>query len=482
MVSASGALVSTADQYSFPYNWAPRQYQQPVWAHLLGGIRDGLAEGFKGIGPRAVCVWHRRAGKDAVALNFAATASQIRPGNYAHVLPSLRQGRKVVWEGKDREGQPMLTAFPRRLHARQPRDDEMTIWMRTPSETDRFRMMGLEPREGAGVTEGLAQWQVLGSDRYDALRGGNYFGVVFSEYAWQDPMAWQVVSPILAENGGWAMFISTANGMNHFYDMYESALQDDHWFCEKLTVDDTKRPDGSAVVSEEMLAQERKNMSPVMFDQEYRCSFAAGMEGALYAEQMADAVEDERIRDVPWEPSVDVWTWWDLGMGDATAIWFVQHVHQEIRVIDYLEDTGKGLTHYAKRLKEKKYCYGGHVMPHDIKVRELGTGKSRKEIAESLGLRPITVAPKLSIEDGVEAVRATIPRCYFDKTKCKRGLAALRQYRTEWQPEKNTFTQTPVHDWTSHPADAFRYGSLTLRRQKPMIRRPIKVRSKVLAA
>ena len=474
--------VQAEREFKIPYNWSARQYQQPVWDYLMSGIVKGMKEGFSGIGPRALCVWHRRAGKDAVAVNATAMASQMRPGNYAHVLPSLRQGRKVVWEGKDRSGNPMLNAFPRALHTRQPRDDEMTLWVRTPSEEERYRAVGLNPPPGATATPGTAQWQVLGSDRYDALRGGNYFGVVFSEYAWQDPMAWQVVSPILAENGGWALFISTPNGMNHFSEMYETAQMDPLWFCEKLTVKNTQRPSGLPVVSEEMLAQEQKSMSSVMFDQEYHCSFAAGMEGALYAEQMAYIADEGRIRNVPWEPSVDVWTWWDLGMADATAIWFVQHVHQELRVIDYLEDTGKGLTHYAKKLKELPYVYGGHIMPHDIKVREMGTGKSRKEIAESLGLRPITVSPKLSIEDGVEAVRATLPRCYFDKTKCKRGLDALRQYRTEWQPEKNTFTQTPVHDWTSHPADAFRYGALTLRRQKHRPMRPIKVRSKVLAA
>lgn len=466
--------------HHLPYNFQPRPYQQPVWDYMLRGIVKGMQTNFEGIGPRAVCVWHRRAGKDRLALNVAAMASQMRPGKYVHVLPTYRQARKTVWEGQTREGEPMLDAFPSGLHYRNPTQDDMTLWLRCPSEVDRYNEVGIEPPKGATTSAGTSIWQALGSENYDALRGGNTVGAVFSEYAWIDPKAWQIISPILAENGGWAMFISTPHGYNDLWDVLEDGQKDPAWFTEVLTVEDTTRHSGQPVLSEENLAQERRKLSEPVFQREYYCSFESGMEGAYYASLMREARETGKIRSVPREDALGVWTWWDIGIGDATAIWFVQHFHEEIRVIDYLEDSGKGLTHYAKLLKELPYAYEGHVMPHDIKVREFSTGTTRKQTAESLGLRPIIVAPKLSPEDGIDAARLTIPRCVFDAVKCKRGLDALRQHRAAYDDSKDVLSLRPVHDWTSHAADAFRYGALTCRRQQPRPRAPIPVRSRVL--
>lgn len=202
-------------------------------------------------------------------------------------------------------------------------------------------------------------------------------------------------------------------------------------------------------------------------------AFEAAVEGAYYAEQMAHAETDGRIGRVPWEPRVDVETWWDLGMDDDMAIWFVQRVASEIRLIDYYANSGEGLLHYAKELRAKPYNYGRHVGPHDIEVRELGTGKSRKETAEEMGLRPFEVAPKLEVQDGIEAVRNLIPRCWFDAEKCADGIRALKNYRKDWDEHRGVWLPRPRHDWASHASDAFRTGAVS--------REPLKNQPKKLA-
>lgn len=189
-------------------------------------------------------------------------------------------------------------------------------------------------------------------------------------------------------------------------------------------------------------------------------AFEASLEGAYYSAQMAQAETEKRIGRVPYEPALTVETWWDLGMGDQTAIWFVQRFNREIRAIDYYANSGEGLAHYAKVLKERPYAYSRHIGPHDIAVRELGTGKSRKEVAEGLGLR-FEVAPKLDVNDGIEACRNILPRTWFDQEKCADGIKALKGYRKDWDEDLGLWAKKPRHDWASHPADAFRTGAVS---------------------
>lgn len=189
-------------------------------------------------------------------------------------------------------------------------------------------------------------------------------------------------------------------------------------------------------------------------------AFEASVEGAYYAEQIARAETDGRIGQVPYEPQLTVETWWDLGMDDDTAIWFVQKQGRTRRVIDYYANSGEGLPHYAKVLNERGYSYSRHIGPHDIKVRELGTGKSRLETAEGLGIRPLEVAPQLEIADGIEAARNLLARCWFDATKCADGLRALKNYRKDWDEDRGVWLPRPRHDWASHGADAFRTGAV----------------------
>lgn len=364
-------------------------------------------------------------------------AAMQRVGTYWHMLPTIAQGRKVIWDGITKDGRKVLDAWPEPLVAKR-RNDEMKLELVNGSV-----------------------WQVVGSDNYNSLVGSNPVGVVFSEYSLADPAAWDFIRPILAENGGWALFPYTPRGKNHGYSLYEMAKDNPEWHCSRLTVDDTRAIPLSVVQSER-----DAGMSEEMIQQEFYCSFEAPLFGSYYAPQMLKAEKDGRICNVPYDEHAKVETWWDLGIGDATAIWFVQRVGQEIHLIDYYENSGEALNHYVKVMAEKPYIYGDDVLPHDAAQREFQSGKSRIDALKGLGRRPI-LQKASKIEDGIEAVRAILSKCWFDKAKCARGIEALRQYRKEAAPEhlwraKNEpeYRDRPVHDWASHGADAFRVGAM----------------------
>ena len=354
-----------------------------------------------------------------------------RVGVYWHMLPTLAQGKKVVWNGITKDGRKVLDAWPEELIVSR-RNDDMSLTLKNGS-----------------------LWQVVGSDNYDSLVGANPVGVVFSEYSIADPAAWDFIRPILRENGGWALFIYTPRGKNHGYDRFRRAQKSDNWFAETLGVNDTD------VVTEDAIQEDRDDgMEEAMIQQEYYCSWDAPLVGAFYGKQMLDAEKEKRIREVRYDYLVPVETWWDLGIGDSTAIWFVQRVNQEIRLIDYYETNGEGLQHYAKLVKDKPYVYSHHIFPHDVAARELTSGKSREEVLRELGIS-VTIAPKLSVDDGIQAVRAALPNCWFDADKCERGIEALRQYHKVYDDKNHIWRVKPVHDWASHGADSFRYGVLS---------------------
>lgn len=386
-------------------------------------------------GLRGVAVWHRRTGKDLTAINMCCTSAVQRTGLYWHLLPTYNQGRKIVWNGFTRDGRKFVDYFPPGL-IKAKNDTDMRITMKTGSI-----------------------YQVVGTDDPDRLVGTNPIGCVFSEYSLQDPRAWDIIRPILAENGGWALFIYTARGRNHGYDMLQMAKKNPKWFAEVLTVNDTKRPDGTPVISSEAIQDERDAQMPEeLIQQEFYCSFDAPITGSYYGKQMMAALKDGRITKVPWEPRLKVSTVWDIGMGDATSIIFYQRYGLETRLIDYYENSGEGLAHYVARLRDGErsdYVYGAHWGPHDLAVRELGTGVSRLQTARKLGIK-FRLVKKHSISDGIDAVRNLLPQCYIDENKCARLVEALRQYRKEWDEINKCWSTHPLHDWTSHPADAMR--------------------------
>lgn len=398
-------------------------------------------------------MWHRRAGKDAVSINWCATACFRRVGLYWHVLPTYDQGRKIVWEGITYDGRKFLSAFPgfddpggKNSLVKRKRDDKMFLELINGSV-----------------------YQVVGTDDVDRLVGSNPVGVVFSEYSLHNPKAYDYLRPILAENGGWAVFIYTMRGKNHGYKLLNQAkklMQSNPkiWFCQDLTVDDTRREDGSPVITPEDIQAERDaGMDEELVLQEFYNSPNAGLVGSYYKKQVRAAYDDKRIGRVPWEPKLPVDTFWDLGIADAMSILYTQRIGNEIRCIDYDEDQGEGLDYYAKLLAEKPYSYGEHHAPHDIKVRELsGGGRSRFEIAASLGIR-FRILPKARVEEGINAARAVFPRLYLDEVKCERFIEGVTEYTKEWDDHKQIFKNKPKHDWTSHPADVLRYMAMGYR-------------------
>ncbi len=405
-------------EVTLPNDWRPRPYQRRLWNYLEAG------------GKRAVAVWHRRAGKDEVCLHWTACAAMQRIGNYWHMLPEASQARKAVWDAVNpHTGRRRIDeAFPPVIRAGQ-RDEDMRIRLVNGSS-----------------------WQIVGSDNFNSLVGAPPTGLVFSEFALTNPAAWDYLRPILAENRGWCVFMLTPRGRNHAWKLYELARSREDWFAELLTVEDTR------AIGTDIIADERASgMSEDMVAQEYYCSFDAALPGAYYGKLLQSAEAEGRIGRVPWAPDAITHTAWDLGIGDSTAIWFCQQVGKETRLIDYYESFGVGLDHYAKVLREKPYVYGEHLLPHDALVADLSTGRSRLQTLGALGINGRVLPREPNIEDGINAARNLLSRCWFDAEKCARGLEALRQYRCEYDVERKIYSARPRHDWTSHAADAFRY-------------------------
>lgn len=403
-----------------PNNWTPRDYQLPVFRALDSGIK------------RAITVWHRRAGKDVCAMHYTAKAAHSRVGIYWHVLPTQRQARKAVWEGIGKDGKRYIDhAFPLELRKR-TRDDDMMIEFHNGSI-----------------------WRCVGGDNFDALVGSNPVGVVFSEFAIMDPRGWRFTSPILAENGGWAWFISTPRGKNHFWTLYEANKDNPNWFVECKGLRETNAYP-LTIVDEERLA----GMPEALIEQEYFCSFESNNAGTVYGEELTKLRKAGKIGNVRYDARYPVETWWDIGVRDATAIIFVQHVNGEVRVIDFHQETGKGIEHFAGVLQSKGYRYSRHIGPHDLAAREWSAnGASRIDVAKNFGVN-FTIAPKVSIVDGIQAGRVMLSRASFDAVNCADLLVSMDYYHRKWDEERRTFSENPVHDWSSHACSAWMYGSL----------------------
>lgn len=450
---------AVAADIELPHNWTPRRYQGRLWNYLLGG------------GTRAIDIAHRRWGKDEVALHWTAMAAHDRVASYWHLLPQASQARKAIWDainphtGKRRIDE----AFPHELRKR-TREQDMFIEFKCGST-----------------------WQVLGSDNFNSLVGSPPAGIIMSEWALCNPAAWAYLKPILDENGGWAIFITTPRGKNHAHAMYQMAKANPKWFAEVSNVLKTGR--FSKVDLEEQRAEYRamygNDQGDAMFEQELMCSFEAAILGAYYGLEMADAQREGRIGSVPHDPSLPVFTAWDIGRTDDTSIWFFQVSWGEIRVIDHYKASGKDPKHFAEAIHGREiivtehgengkpikwhfgapipehahriaYHYGLHWLPHDAKPKTFASPRSGLEQLRDFDV-PARITPKLSVQDGILATRQTLAHCWFDEERCAFGLESLKNYRREWDDEAKIFTAQPLHDWTSHAADAFRYLSLVWR-------------------
>lgn len=414
-----------------PHKWAPRKYQFELWDYLYRG------------GKRAVAVWHRRAGKDEVALHWTALATQRRPATYWHLLPEASQARKAIWDavnphtGKRRIDE----VFPQEIRAK-TLEDVMMIKFKNGST-----------------------WQVLGSDNYDSLVGSPPAGVVYSEYSLADPVSWGYIKPILLENSGWSLFIYTSRGQNHGADMFNAASRSPDWFAQKLTADETNVFTAEQLVNElrESIDNYGETAGTAIFRQEYYCSFDAAVLGSVYGEWIERAENEGRIKANLFDKDLEVHTAWDLGYDDATAIIFYQIAPKnEIRIIDYYENNQADIEHYVDVLKDKGYDYAKAAnVPHDASFKTLqGGGRSIVMQAHALGLK-MKVIPASSQANQIAATRKILNTTWFDADKAKEVVKHLKMYSYKYDEKLKIFSKDPVHDQHSHACDAFEIIGLT---------------------
>jgi hypothetical protein len=407
-----------------PHNYTPRKYQM--------GVIIAREDGYK----RLCCIWHRRSGKDKTFINIMATEALQRVGSYFYFFPTYNQGRKILWDGMDRNGMPFQAHIPEEIRTA-TNHTEMKITLVNGSII-----------------------QVVGTDNVDSIVGTNPIGCVFSEYAVQDKVAWEYVRPILAENEGWAAFIFTPRGHNHGYDLYEMAKNNPAWFTEVLTVDDTEAIP-PAVIDEERKA----GMPEDLIRQEFYASFEASLPGAYFADEMRWIQDNGRIKELPDNKDILPSTCWDIGIDDSMSIWTFKNIAGEVHWLKYFEGSGKGLEYYVDQLRLKDDTYDTHYLPHDARGRSAQTGKSFEDYMKGLGIENVKVSPRPMIKEiAIEASRRLLKRSWFDINGCSKGIQGLREYRSAYDDERKVRGISPVHDWASHVADAYSTFALEVER------------------
>ncbi len=373
----------------------------------------------------ACLVAHRRAGKTVAAVNElikgAVTCSKPRP-QFAYIAPFLRQAKAVAWHYLKFYADPLIAKV-------NEADNQIEL-----------------------VTGGMVR--LYGADNADALRGMYFDGAFLDEFGDFKPSVWgNVIRPALSDRGGWAVFGGTPKGRNEFWQIREQARKNKDWFLLEL------RASESGILPRDELEDVKSQLTPDQFAQEYECDFAAALPGSYYGRELVSAERQGRISIVAADAAVPVHTAWDIGYRDDTAIWWYQVLRGEIHVIDFHASSGQSIPFYANLIQTKPYKYGRHWLPHDAKAKTLASGGKSviEQLASSLG-GPSTlgIVPNLDVQDGIQAVRLALPRCWFDEEKCSEGLEALRQYQREYDEDKKSFKERPRHDWTSHPSDAFR--------------------------
>ena len=430
----------------------------------------------------AALVLHRRAGKTTCLMNHHQRAAlddhwerqrllHLRPSltdselnelmcppggrHYGHILPLRTQAKLAVWD--------KLKYYARSIPGAVPNESELLIRYPTGHKV-----------------------QLFGADNPDSFRSAMFSGVSFDEYSQQPANIFgEVISKALGDHLGYAIFAGTIKGKDHLYKTHEATADDAGWFSLWQDVDVSLQTEDGITIQllEQAMADDRAQIAQGLmtqdeFDQEWYLSSDAAIQGAWFAKEMAAIKKDGRICTVPIDTALPVDTDWDLGIDDNMSIWFSQSPRSgEVRLVDYYENSGEGFPHYIGVLREKGYLYGQHHPPHDIAVRELGTGKSRKDVARGLGLRFEAPRPALDLADGINAARLLLGRCWFDAAKTARGVECLRNYRKKKNTSLGEFTGEPVHNWASHGADAFR--TLAVRHKLPPLPEPSNERQPV---
>lgn len=451
-------------QLSVPNKFTPRDYQLDLFRAMDG--TEGKPESKI---KRAFLIWHRRCGKDMACLAYMFKEMMERRGIYYYFFPTYSQGKKVLWEGKDKStGRRWMNMMP---------------GFDNPGGKDSL-VKRVNNQEMLMETVNGSLMRVIGTDNIDSVVGSNPVGCVFSEYSIQDPTAWEYMSPVLAENGGWAIFNGTPRGKNHFYRMDCVVSHSKHWYYSKLQTLYPDEPNYTGMISMDIINRERESgMDEDKIAQEYGCSYTAAAKGAYYHDLIERARSQGRVGEYPPEDSRWTETSWDIGIDDDAVIWFFQRSGSAIHVIDYYENRGKGLDHYVDVLNSRGYRYNKHHLPHDGGHRTFQTGKRTcdllREGLKRCGLTGyVNVTPKLPTQAGIDTVRHMFSRFKFNEGTTTVGLEKLGLYHRRYDEKKQTFLQQPVHDYTSHAADAFRvFAAGDNFNDEDSDRRPIKVKT-----
>ena len=376
-----------------------------------------------------VVIVHRRGGKTVFAINHlikaALTSTKPYP-RYAFISPYRLQGKSTAWD--------YMKQFSATIPGVKFNESELRV----------------------DFSINNSRIQILGGENSAAIRGQYFDGIVCDETQNLSPDLFDtILRPCLSDRKGFAIFIGTPMGRNWFYELHEKAKTSKDWFTKVFRASETK------IIAQDELDAAKQTMSPESYEQEFECSFQAGISGSYFGSIIEELEESGNIKNFDIDDSLDVETWWDLGMNDSTVITFAQRrTNGEIRIIDCYENSGEGLEHYINVIDNKPYTYSKHIAPHDIRVREIGTNKSRWETAKELGLE-FDIAPKLSVEDGIEQVRRMLPKCFFHKNNCNKLVEALKSYCKRWDEKNNCFRNKPLHNWASHFCDSVRYGAVT---------------------
>lgn len=427
-----------------PHNWQPRRYQFPAWDYLQRG------------GKHAELVWHRRAGKDELALHWAAVAAFTRVGNYWHCLPKATQARKALWEAVNPH------TGKRRIYEAFPPEIQASVGGINDAEM-RIRFVN-------GST-----WQVIGSDNFDTLVGSPPVGITFSEWPICNPAAWAYLRPIFAENNGWVLFNGTPRGKNHAFRTFHGAQKESSSFAQILRVHDT------GIFSKEQLDKERRELindygeeyGQSVYEQEYECSFEAANIGAILGRAIVKAESEGRISDdviydrdgAPIEISLDI------GRRDATSVWFWQPCIGGFRIVDYDKDSGLDADEWCIRINERigDRKLGKIWLPHDARAKTFSAKHTAVEIFMArFGPQRVGVTPDASKSDRINAARRVISRCQFNRTSCEKGLDGLAAWSFVYDEERKEFSKEPDHNWASHDGDGFSYGALIMEEREPV--------------
>jgi len=416
---------------SLPNDFSFRDYQIPFAEFMDNG------------GKKAFVVWHRRSGKDLTALHQTCKMAHQRKGAYWHLFPTFAQARKAIWEGFTKDGKRTLENVfpgfldPKRAGSIVKRKDE--------------QQMVIELKCGS-------IWRLLGSDRVEVV-GAGPVGVVYSEYAICSPRSTNLISPMLRENDGWEVYITTPRGANHAKDLYDRAKADTkNWYCDIKTLYDTRAYD-----PEETIAAERASGKPEAFiKQEYLCDWTAALVGSVWGD-LIDGVEKQGGLAPFDHEHGDVFTSWDLGFTDSTAIWFWQVKEGRVDFIDYYEDHGKPLSHYFDIIDGKPYRYVKHWLPHDARQTTLAAGVSilNQFLRKYPGV--VSVGPDLPLLEGIQAARWMIQKGVRFHPRTTDGVKCLRHYHYEYDEDKKDYSTRPLHDWSSHAGDGFRYAAAVVK-------------------